>query len=53
MAARSQQALIAVVTEACVNGVSTRKGGRLVQQLGDLGMSKDRVSAICGRSTSR
>jgi len=33
--------------EAYVNGVSTRKVDRLVEQLGVHGMSKDRVSAIC------
>jgi putative transposase len=44
---RSEQAIIAVVLEAYVNGVSTRKVDRLVEQLGIDGMSKDRVSAIC------
>ena len=44
---RSEQALIAVVLEAYVNGASTRKVDRLVEQLGIDGMSKDRVSAIC------
>lgn len=43
----SEQALLAVVMEAYVNGVSTRKVDRLVGQLGVHGMSKDRVSAIC------
>jgi transposase-like protein len=33
--------------EAYVNGVSTRKVDRLVEQLGVHGMSKDRVSEIC------
>ena len=33
--------------EAYVNGVSTRKVDRLVEQLGIHGMSKDRVSSIC------
>jgi transposase-like protein len=33
--------------EAYVNGVSTRKVDRLVEQLGIHGMSKDRVSALC------
>jgi putative transposase len=33
--------------EAYVNGVSTRKVDRLVEQLGIEGMTKDRVSAIC------
>ena len=44
---RSEQAIVAVVLEAYVNGVSTRKVDRLVEQLGIDGMSKDRVSAVC------
>jgi len=44
---RSEQAIVAVVMEAYVNGVSTRKVDRLVEQLGIGGMTKDRVSAIC------
>jgi len=44
---RSEQAIIAVVSEAYVNGVSTRKADRLVEQLGIDGMTKDRVSALC------
>jgi putative transposase len=44
---RSEQAIIAVVLEAYVNGVSTRKVDRLVEQLGIDGMTKDRVSGIC------
>ena len=44
---RSEQAIIAVVVEAYVNGVSTRKVDRLVEQLGIDGMTKDRVSALC------
>jgi putative transposase len=43
---RSEQAIVAVVLEAYVNGVSTRKVDRLVEQLGVGGMSKDRVSAM-------
>jgi transposase-like protein len=43
---RAEQAILAVVMEAYVNGVSTRKVDRLVEQLGVHGMSKDRVSAI-------
>jgi transposase-like protein len=43
---RSEQAITAVVMEAYVNGVSTRKVDRLVEQLGIEGMTKDRVSAI-------
>ena len=44
---RCEQAIVAVVMEAYVNGVSTRKVDRLVEQLGIHGMSKDRVSAMC------
>ena len=44
---RSEQAIVAVVLEAYVNGVSTRKVDRLVEQLGIEGMTKDRVSARC------
>jgi putative transposase len=45
---RSEQALVAVVQEAYVNGVSTRKVDRLVEALGLAGMSKDQVSRLCG-----
>jgi len=44
---RSEQAIVAVVLEAYVNGVSTRKVDRLVEQLGIQGMDKDRVSRLC------
>src|SRR5438105_3020699 len=44
---RSEQAIVTVVLEAYVNGVSTRKVDRLVEQLGIAGMTKDRVSALC------
>jgi putative transposase len=44
---RAEQALVAVVQEAYVNGVSTRKVDRLVEQLGLHGMSKDTVSRLC------
>ena len=36
-----------MVQEAYVNGVSTRKVDRLVEQLGLQGMSKDQVSRLC------
>jgi putative transposase len=45
---RAEQALVAVVQEAYVNGVSTRKVDRLVAQLGLHRMSKDQVSRLCG-----
>ena len=44
---RSEQGLVAVVQEAYVNGVSTRKVDRLVEQLGVHGLSKDAVSRLC------
>lgn len=44
---RSEQALVAVVAESYVNGVSTRKVERVVEQLGVAGMSKSVVSRMC------
>src|SRR3954471_9614840 len=44
---RAEQALVAVVQEAYVNGVSTRKVERLVEQLGIQAMGKDQVSRLC------
>lgn len=44
---RCEQAIVSVVMEAYVNGVSTRKVDRLVEQLGIASMSKDRVSRLC------
>ena len=38
---------MAVIQEAYVNGVSTRRVDRLVEQLGIAGMSKDQVSRLC------
>ncbi len=46
---RSEQALVAVVQEAYVNGVSTRKVDRLVEQMGLRGLSKDQVSRLLSR----
>ena len=43
---RSEKALLAVVMEAYINGVSVRKVNRLVEELG-VHMSKDQVSRIC------
>ena len=43
---RSEKALLGVVMEAYVNGVSTRKVDHLVSELG-VHMSKDQVSRIC------
>lgn len=44
---RSEQALLSVVMQSYVEGVSTRKVERLVEQLGVAGMSKSTVSRIC------
>ena len=44
---RSEQALVAVVAEAYLKGVSTRKVESLVQTLGIAGMSKSEVSRLC------
>ena len=44
---RSEQALTAVVQEAYVLGVSTRKVDDLVRALGMTGISKSAVSALC------
>src|SRR5438876_10762453 len=45
---RAEQALVCVVQEAYVNGVSTRKVDRVVEQLG-VRMTKDQVSRLCRR----
>jgi putative transposase len=44
---RAERALVAVVQEAYVNGVSTRKVDGLVEQMGLRGLSKDQVSRMC------
>jgi len=44
---RSEQALLAVIQEAYVPGVSTRKVDDLVQALGLSGVDKSKVSRIC------
>ena len=44
---RSEQASVACVQEAYVNGVSTRTLDRLVEALGLAGMSRDQVSRLC------
>jgi len=44
---RAEQALVAVVQEASVNGVSTREVDRLVEQLGLHHLGKDQVSRLC------
>src|SRR5215204_3646901 len=45
---RAEHALLAVVQEAYVHGVSTRKVDELVKALGVDGISKSEVSRICG-----
>ena len=49
----SEQALVAVVQEAYVKGVSTRKVDDLVQALGMSGISKSQVSKLCGELDER
>ncbi len=44
---RTEQALVAVVQEAYIAGVSTRKVDELVQSLGLSGMDKSKVSRLC------
>jgi putative transposase len=44
---RAEQALVAVVQEAYVQGISTRKVDDLVQALGLSGISKSQVSRLC------
>src|SRR5579859_5468697 len=45
---RAERALVAVVQEAYVQGVSTRRVDDLVQALGMQGISKSQVSRLCG-----
>ncbi len=45
---RAERALVAVVQEAYVQGVSTRRVDDLVQTLGLQGISKSQVSLLCG-----
>ena len=48
---RSERALLAVVQQAYVEGVSTRRVDDLVQALGCEGISKSQVSRICSEWT--
>jgi len=50
---RAERALLGVVQEAYVHGVSTRKVDDLVKALGLDGMSKSEVSRICGELDGR
>jgi len=45
---RSEQALISVIQEAVVKGVSTRKIESVLEQLGIAGVSAGQVSQLCG-----
>lgn len=49
----SEQALVAVVQEAYVKGISTRKVDDLVQALGMSGISKSQVSKLCSELDER
>lgn len=49
----SEQALVAVVQEAYVKGISTRKVDDLVQALGMTGISKSQVSRLCAELDER
>jgi transposase-like protein len=44
----SERALTAVIQEAWIGGMSTRKVDDLVQALGMAGISKSQVSELCG-----
>ena len=44
---RAEKALVAVIQEAYIHGVSTRKVDELVQALGMTGISKSTVSRLC------
>ena len=50
---RSERALLAVVQQAYVEGVSTRKVDALVKSLGCEGISKSQVSRICSGTGRR
>lgn len=49
----TEQALVAVVQEAWIQGVSTRKVDDLVQALGMTGISKSQVSKLCEEIDAR
>jgi putative transposase len=44
---RAERALVAVIQEAYVQGVSTRRVDEVVQALGMQGISKSQVSRLC------
>ena len=49
----SEKALNAVIQEAWINGVSTRKVDALVQSMGMTGISRSQVSSICRSNDER
>ena len=49
----AEKALIAVVQEAYIQGVSTRSVDALVQSMGMSGISKSQVSRLCGEIDER
>jgi putative transposase len=48
----TEKALVAVIQEAWIGGVSTRRVDELVQAMGLSGISKSQVSKLCRRSTN-
>ncbi len=48
----SEKALVAVIQEAWIGGVSTRRVDELVQAMGLAGISRSTVSKLCKESTS-
>jgi transposase-like protein len=50
---RAEQALVAVIREACVHGVSTRSVDDPVRATGAGGMSRSRVSRLCAGIDAR
>ena len=49
----AKKALMAVIREACVHGISTRSVDDLVKAMGAGGMSKSQVSRLCGEIDER
>lgn len=49
----AEKTLTAVIQEACVQGISTRSVDELVKALGMGGVSKSRVSRLCGELDER
>jgi putative transposase len=49
----AERALVAVIQEAWIQGVSTRKVDELVQAMGMSGISKSQVSNLCGEIDER